>query len=206
MTRQKAFRNTQFTESLEEAEAHPSDLLLTWLPAAERKPRKREWEKRHPAYMFRGVPPALHAEVKEVAGELGVNVEEVARAFLEYGLLGYARGQVDLEPYFEGKLTLFPPGKTPGWYEAEGAEVQSPRRKKRAKQARPKAWRWPLVAYRLPRALKQQLDALREEKHVPLGEVLAKLMGFALEAYQQGRLQLRARPAQKAELQKEWGA
>ena len=77
--------------------------------------RNRDWERRQRETVgfagYRGIPPELNDEIKDVAEELGVRVGEVARAFLEYALEAYYRGELQLEPQPRpGKFTLYPAG------------------------------------------------------------------------------------------------
>ena len=69
---------------------------LTRRPSREK--RTRRWEKSHPRVSYRGVPPELQAELKQVATALSVPVGQVARAFLEFGLAAYKCGDLVLEP------------------------------------------------------------------------------------------------------------
>lgn len=204
MARQSAFRNAQFTrEDLPEAEVNESDLHLTWLQTAEKTPRTRTWEKANRAVTYRGVPPQLHTRVKELAGELGVNLDDVARAFLEFGLACYQRGELRIEPVLNLKLTLFPKGNR-GWYENPQTPTPPARQKKKPKKEEHKPWRLPRVSYRLPDAIRQQVDEVRQQKHVPVGEVVTLFLAHALEAYEKGRLILQPIPRQGASLGSQW--
>jgi hypothetical protein len=80
-------------------------------PAASKARRNREWEKAHNYVVatYRGIPPELQAEIKKLAGQLGVPVGDVARAFLLHGLVAYRDGKLRLNARLKtGKLTLFP--------------------------------------------------------------------------------------------------
>lgn len=206
MARQSAFRNAQFTrEDLPEAEVNESDLHLTWLQTAEKTPRTRTWEKANRAVTYRGVPPQLHGRIKALSGELGVNLDDVARAFLEFGLACYQRGELRIEPVLNLKLTLFPKGKR-GWYENQQKPAPPPPtpRKTKAKPDPHKPWRLPRVSYRLPDAIRQQVDEVRQQKNVPVGEVVTLFFAHALEAYENGRLILQPIPPQSASLGSQW--
>lgn len=77
--------------------------------------RKRKWEqeqREQKGYVsYRGVPQELHERLKGVADKLGVPVGEVARAFLQFGLDAYERGDLELSPTpVQPKNTLFPEG------------------------------------------------------------------------------------------------
>ena len=75
--------------------------------------RNRSWERKRrkngDVATYRGVPRHLQAEVRRVAEARHVPIGEVVRAFLEYALMAYGRGDLTLEPVFgPGKLTLYP--------------------------------------------------------------------------------------------------
>jgi len=73
--------------------------------------RNRDWERRtnYLVATYRGIPPELQREIKEVAAELGVPVGDVARAFLEHGLRAYRDGELTLERHLAvGRWTLYP--------------------------------------------------------------------------------------------------
>jgi len=75
--------------------------------------RDRSWERRQrkngDVATYRGVPKHLQAEIKRVAVRHHVPVGEVARAFFEYALVAYERGDLELQATFgPGKLTLYP--------------------------------------------------------------------------------------------------
>lgn len=79
-------------------------------PKASEAKRNRAWEQKRADWMisYRGIPPELQEQIKSLAAQLGVPVGDVARAFLEYGLQAYQRGQLPLKPHAgRGKLTLF---------------------------------------------------------------------------------------------------
>jgi len=78
--------------------------------------RDRSWERKHEHLVvtYRGVPPELQEQLKAVARQVGVTVGEVARAFLEYGLDAYEKGELELDPVLlTGKYSLFPGGVSP---------------------------------------------------------------------------------------------
>jgi hypothetical protein len=77
--------------------------------AAPRRGRSRARER---GWMLRGIPEEVREQVGRVAGELGVPVYEVVRAFLEEGLRRYRDGSLKLEPAPRAvRFTLFPPGR-----------------------------------------------------------------------------------------------
>jgi len=204
MARQSAFRNSGIAadETTGQAEANGGGLHLGWLPTAEKAARNRLWERRNPAATYRGLPPELHARLKTTAEGLEVTLDDVARAFLEFGLWCFGQGELRIEPVLNQKLTLFPPGKR-GWYE-NGNTPTPPGRKKKKQAEPPRAWRYPRVSYRLPEAIRGELDTLRRQNHVPVGEVLTLLFSHAVAAYESGRLVLQPQPRQPADLQSEW--
>lgn len=204
MARQSALRNSSISDqnTAPKSGTHTGDLHLGWLPAAEKSARDRRWEQDHPAATYRGVPPELHTQLKTIANELEVTLDDVARAFLEFGLWCFDQGELQIEPVLNQKLTLFPKGKR-GWYENGDASKPSARTKKRRAET-PRAWRFPRVSYRLPTVVREQLDELRQQKHVPIGEVLTLLFSHALADYENGRLVLQPQPRQPASLESAW--
>jgi len=179
--------------------------VIEQLRVAEKKSRSRGWEQENRPVLFRGVPPGLHAEIKQVADDLGVRASDVARAFLEYGLLCHQRGELQVNPVLsQYRLTLFPAGdgwgdERPGWYE-KAWDPQPPaarsRKGKATKDTPPKAWQQQ-VAYRgIPQEVLAAIRAIHQQRHVPLGEVATLLLGHAMQAYRDGRLVLHPQPRQ----------
>ena len=75
--------------------------------------RARSWESeqrgRGVVVTYRGIPSELQARIKEIAGEHGVKVGELARRFLEHAIDAYAAGDLVLEPVeVTRKATLYP--------------------------------------------------------------------------------------------------
>lgn len=172
--------------------------------AKEKPPRDRSWEQANRPLLLRGVPLELHQAVKNVAFELGVRTGDVARAFLEYGLLCHRRGELKIEPVLSNqRLTLFPENGSgwgqgrSGWQERSQPRQSNPApARKGKKESPPKAWRQQ-VAYRgIPQDVQQMLRELHRSRHVPLGEVSTLLLGHALQSYRDGRLALHPQPSQ----------
>lgn len=91
----------------------PADGVPEVLRRRPKRQRDRSWERRQRragnVVTYRGVPEELHEEIKAVAAGLGVNVGEVARAFLEHGLAAYRSGALELDPVAEAVTrTLYP--------------------------------------------------------------------------------------------------
>lgn len=184
--------------------------VVDQLRVAEKKQRDRSWEKENRSMLFRGVPPKITASIKEIAGDLQVRADDVARAFLEFGLLCYQRGEIHFKPVFDQRLTLFPKGGSgwgknaqPGWVEKVW-DCQPPAKPARGKSARSrsetKAWAWQ-VSYRgIPAATQAAIREIRQQHFVPLGEVATYLLGHSLDAYQNGRLALNPQPRLNSEV------
>ena len=88
--------------SPEVKENPPGIRPLDFIPTAEpRKRRERGWEQAHRAEIatYRGIPLETHQALIRIANALGVPVDEVARAFLEFSLGQYEAGQLVLSPY-----------------------------------------------------------------------------------------------------------
>ena len=201
--RRSALTSSHFGQGVEpdrRPDEQASDPHLSWLPTVEKHARDRRWEQAHQAMTFRGVLPPLHTAVKELAEHLQVNVDDVARAFLEYGLRCYELGRLKVEPVLHEKLTLFPEGKRPGWYEAV-PENRAPRSAEKRATSKQKTKPWQFrVSYRLPLEIRLAVDKLRTQKNVPVGEIVSVLLDFALKAHQHGQLVLTPMPKQGAGL------
>ncbi|MFZ6027793.1 MAG: hypothetical protein ACOYYS_08770 [Chloroflexota bacterium] len=194
----------QSWEAAEQQQAAPKSVVEQLRVAAE-KQRDRSWERANQSFLIRGVAPKLTAAVKEIAGDLNVKTDDVARAFFEFALECYRKGEVELTPVLEQRLTLFPktekgwPGKgQPGWVEKVWdfqPPVRSSRKGSSSKTSgKEKAWRCQ-VAYRgIPDEVKTALRQLHIQYSVPLGEVATAMLGHALDAYQAGRLVLIPQP------------
>jgi hypothetical protein len=198
------------TQSVETAQAAPPTTapkaVIEQLRVAEARQRDRSWEKINQPFLIRGVPPKLTVAIKEIAIDLNVKTDDVARAFFEFSLECHTKGEIQLTPVLsEQRLTLFPkpekgwPGKNqPGWAEKmwDFQPPSKPARKGKASQtpAKEKAWRCQ-VAYRdIPDEIKTILRQLHQQHSVPLGEVATAFLGHALDAYQSGRLVLFPQP------------
>ncbi len=177
----------------------PAIKPLDFIPAAEpRKKRERTWEKAHQGQVatYRGIPPEMHQTILHLAESLGVPVDEVARAFLEFSLTHHKSGDLPILPHPKAqRMTLYPDGidtpnrKPEGWLK----EAFSPTRpgKKGKKGSQPKRWE-ARVSYRLPVTLKQEVKELADTHTVGVGELVYFLFQYALGAYERGDLRLEA--------------
>lgn len=185
--------------------------VVEQLRMAQRKERNRAWERSNRAMLLRGVPPMLHGSMVQIANSLQVRTCDVARAFLEYGLMCYQRGEVQFQPVFcDQRRTLFPQSKDgwgrnqlPGWYEKiwdpqPPAQTRTGRKGSAEKES--SAWRRQTSYRGIPSEVQTALRDLHETLSVPLGEVATMLLGHALNAYQEGRLVLNPHPRSAPEL------
>ena len=187
--------------SPEGKENPPGIRPLDFIPAAEpRKRRKREWEQARRAEIatYRGIPPETHQTLIRIAGALGVPVDEVARAFLEYSLGQYQAGRLSLSPYPKSqRMTLFPEGSqarvaaTGKWLHQAFPAKQTERKGKKAKT--PKKWE-SRVTYRIPAVLKEEIRQLASEHFVGVGELVLFLFLYAIKAFEEQRLRLQPQP------------
>ena len=183
--------------------------VVEQLRVVEERKRDRSWEKQanNRPTTFRGVPPKLQAEVRQMAADLHVTVDDVARAFLEFGWQCYRKGELQITPTLNRqRLTLFPePGnwagvKRPGWFERVW-ETLPPKTIINRKDPRKideqavKPWKWPKANYRcLPVELVTAIRQLHTKHTIPIGEIVTLFLGHALEAYRSGRLVLDPQP------------
>jgi hypothetical protein len=187
--------------------------VVEQLRVVEKKQRDRGWEKEESnrPMLFRRVPPLLRQAIKEIADDLQVRVDDVARAFLEFGLQCYQKNEIQVQPVLsEGRLTLFPrpddhwnKNVLPGWYERVW-EQQLPAKKSRktskSGDGHEKPWKWQ-VSYRgIPAEVQLALREIHQKKSIPLGEVATLFLGHSLDAYRTGRLVLNPQPRQPAGL------
>ncbi len=181
---------------------------LDYIPVAQLLPRSRKWEKTHKAHAFRRVPPNIVQAVRQAAYNESLTVDAAAQAFLEYALMCYERGDLHLDAMLsEQRRTLLPENGWSGQARARWLEKTwglTPPRKKPVKVTPAKVerpWRdWKVVAYRLSDAIFARVDSLRKEKFVPSGEVLARLLMHALNAYEIGRMAFLPPEAQNSDL------
>lgn len=174
---------------------------LDFIPAAEpRKRRERGWEQEHRAETatYRGVPPETHQSLIRIASALGVPVDEIARALLEYSLGQHQAGQLPLSPYPKAqRMTLFPEGSqapvaaTSKWLQQAFPAKPSHQKSKKAKS--PKKWE-ARVTYRIPAALKAEIKQVANEHFVGVGEIVLFLFLHALKAFEEQRLHLQPQP------------
>lgn len=160
------------------------------------KGRKREWEKENRPKHYRGVPKEVRQQVKEIAEDLSVTADEVARAFLEYGLQCLENGTLRLEGYpsqRRARMTLYP-FTGAGW--AENAWNPQPARRIRKtdkrSERRDALWRED-VCYRIPDGLHARIKHLAGEAF-PLGELVSILLKHGIESYNAGVLVLLPQP------------
>lgn len=179
-----------------------------------KKPRNRTWEKTHRAKTFRSVPEEVSARVVVIADQLGVTADEVARAFLEYGLYCMERETLTIQPKIKGtRMTLYPldSGWTKqhgwvedGWNPTPKAVNTEKRNRKSRKEEEPRLWtRW--VAYRLPEELVKRLKEKADQHSVPVGELVGLLLKHSANRYEQGVLRLIPYPKQDAQARWEEG-
>ena len=174
---------------------------LDFIPAAEpRKRRERGWEQEHQAEVatYRGIPPETHQALIRIASALGVPVDEVARAFLEYSLGQHQAGQLPISPFPKAqRMTLFPEGSqaqvtaTSKWLQQVFPAKPSHPKGKKTKS--PKKWE-ARVTYRIPAALKTEIKQIAGEHSVGVGELVLFFFLHALKEFEEQRLQLRPQP------------
>ncbi|HPH97163.1 MAG TPA: hypothetical protein PKW33_11190 [Anaerolineaceae bacterium] len=183
--------------------------IIDQIRVTEKKKRSRSWDEQNRATAFRGIPPEVQAQVKAVAKTLDVTVSEVARAFLEFSLESLRRGDLRLSSSFsQGKMMLYSNaawGQSAAWSERPAGTLPPAPKKKNAKAVQAleleKPWRRPMVSYRhLPAGVLENIEELREQHSVPVGEVVSLLLRYALAAYEDGRLVLHPQPRRAAHL------
>jgi hypothetical protein len=157
--------------------------------------RNRKWEKEHRPYRYVNVSVELREQVLALAEHLEVTVDEVARAFVEYGVECVDEEKLHLraQPNPHGrKMTLFPKERAKSWQETNDAPREIPARKK--KQPRQARKVYPAVSYRLPKKVHDDICRLAMNLDVPLGDVVSFLLQHGLDAYRSGKLSLKPHP------------
>lgn len=157
--------------------------------------RNRKWEKEHRPYRYVNVSVELREQVLALAEHLEVTVDEVARAFIEYGIECVNEEKLHLraQPNPHGrKMTLFPKERVKGWHEANDVPKEIPARKKKQMSKVKKVY--PAVSYRLSEKVHEDICGLARKLDVPLGDVVSFLLQYGLDAYCSGKLNLKPQP------------
>jgi hypothetical protein len=193
-------------QSISSSTSAPATNLLDMMPVAEERPkRNRQWEKAQMANQvsYRGIPEEVRAAIKTIAEELDVNQEDIARAFLEFGLYCFRNNEIEVQAHIKGRhMTLFPDGwnRQPAWVDCgwgKKPEVSTKERKKRE----PANWHSVVTYRRIPQEVKKAIQGISALHTVPVGEVATLFFLHALQAYQKGRLVLNPQPKIAASLQ-----
>lgn len=160
------------------------------------RPRGRGWDRAHPPKHYRGVPADIRQAVVAIAQENNVPADEVARAFLEYGLhcLQQKRLELTVRPKAQ-RMTLYPVTGQ-GW--AENGWLPQPPKRSGQRPVKNQTWQ-EIAHYRLPDELHQQLKELARGI-LPIGEVVTVLLKNGIEDYRKGALLLNPSPRQTAML------
>ena len=157
--------------------------------------RNRKWEKEHRPYRYVNVSVELREQVLALAEHLGVTTDEVARAFVEYGVECVDEEKLYLRPQpnpYGRKMTLFPKERVKGWHETNDAPREIPVRKKNQMSKVKKVY--PAVSYRFPAKVHNDICGLAMNLDVPLGDVVSFLLQHGLDAYRSGKLSLKPQP------------
>jgi hypothetical protein len=181
----------------------PAVPIVEQLRVAKQVKRQRGWEQGNKTRSYWGIPLELREALGWIAQELCVKVDDVARAFFEYGLDEVQKGTLELIPHPNPKgpkMTLYPGGwKHQPWsrenWDRSSSRVfkQKPLKRKRVTQSA-KGPACVLAVRHLPDELHQVIVATADACAVPIGEVAIKLLGCGLEAYRDGRLILNPVP------------
>ncbi len=159
------------------------------LPEPEKKGRGRAWEKANPTRTYRGVDAALKPRLNELAVCETLRVNDVIRAFFEFGLEEYQAGRLVLKAAPRGRyMTLYPEQEQQHTAWKRGAKRQPNRRQSnRSKTAKQTGW---LATRNLPASIHNDILALAQHLHVPNGEVVTALLTHAIGAYEREEFHL----------------
>ena len=113
---------------------------------------------------YRGIPPEMHQALIRLSDHLGVPVDEVARALIEFSLQQIQTGLLPIHPQPKAqRITLFPTGQNTHLASSQSwLRDAFPSRKhdnKNKKGGSPKSWE-ERVTYRLPLTLKQEIKRI----------------------------------------------
>lgn len=157
-------------------------------PVEVKESRSREWDKSHAPKCYRGVPGEIKQEIKEIAGDLGVSADEVARVFIEYAIDSLAKGRLSLKGVPSQKrikMTLYPVSGA-GWSVREW-DPRPPEKKGRHRREE-KLWK-STAMYRIPQELHDRVKEIAGEVY-PVGEVVSVFLKHGIEGYKSGVLVL----------------
>lgn len=181
----------------------PAVPIVEQLRVADEKKRHRKWERGNKTHSYWGIPVELRQALGWAARDLNVKVDDVVRAFLEYGLEEYQQSRLVLIPYAnpEGqKMTLYPDGwnHQPWRREKGNPKSRNPQEKHHTKKkpdGNPNKELTCVLAVRnLPAELHQAVLATATARSVPVGEVVVKFLGCGLDAFYTGALVLNPLP------------
>ncbi|MEJ5200603.1 MAG: hypothetical protein WHV66_00105 [Anaerolineales bacterium] len=166
------------------------------------KKRNRSWETAHRSRCYRGVPPEIRDQVKEIAKALGVPADEVAQAMVEYSLECLKRGTLKLDGIPSQKrprMTLYASGV--GWKE-NAWSPQPPLKTSRQTKASTALWKQ-IAYYRIPQHIHDQIKRIAGSVY-PVGEVVAVMLKHGIESYESGVLVLIPHPKNQENLGWSW--
>lgn len=167
--------------------------VLEKLRLADPKVNRRPWDERHRSTQvsYRGFPNGLLEQLRQLAAEMNVSLDDVARAFLEYGIGVVYSGALQLKPVGKGlRMTLFPQEDSP-------CRIAVSRKTAKASHRAKPRWQKVVTFRGMPPSLQASIRELATEQGVPVGELAAALIQHGLSAYKQGKLILQ--PAPKTE-------
>lgn len=164
------------------------------LPLAQNRERKREWEKNNPARRYL-IPATLRDEVAALAEALMENIDPVACVLFDYAEVCHRRGTLKLQP------RLNPQGRKHHlvWDEIENAsDARSLPRKPvlahKTDTPAPRSLKGQTAAYRIGNERHEKLKLIAESYNLRLADVLAAFFLHSLEAYRNGKLNIRREP------------
>jgi len=166
----------------------PQDPIAS-IPLAKSRKRGREWEAKHPGTSY-FIPSHLHEQAKDVRTAIlalsqkhMTTTSSVADAFLRFSLSHVRKGQLRIDVRPSGNRRKM----TVTWEEVkDGWEQEIPKPVKRGKKSDEDMY----LNYRLTRDANSQIKALAG-KEIVGGEVVVRLLQYALEAHKRGRLRLK---------------
>jgi hypothetical protein len=182
--------------------------LITSRQAKEsRAKRKRKWEKDNPAIRYR-IPLELHVRARQIstalesiANDYMTTVSSVAAAFMESSLSHVHSGELILEgqPKPERrKMALRWDETKSGW----PREIKSVRKKSKVLEKQKPVF----LAYRWGADINNQVRGIITETGIASGDVVVRLLEYALSLYRAGRLTPRIESIAVSNKMTVWGS
>lgn len=180
MAQQFTTPTTEEPGGMRQALPDPVALIPTATPTRQTV-RNRDWDKEHHGLTVRGIPLDLRKSIKDLAKELSCSADVIAQVFLEYAFACMDRGDLRISPELHrGRRVV-----SARWEETQEHNSKPKQRNKKQEDL------WKMMAhYRLTRKVISRTKKLSEDKDVGHGRLIAYLLNYSLNAYEQGKFNI----------------